>query len=130
VRENRGGKLYSLVYGKIVAEHIDPIEKKPLFNFLQGSRAFSIGTVKEILVPISEYPTISEEATLHEAILVLKRGREEFVEQDAPLDEAIHQLIMGNHHNLLVTRNQEIVWILRLRDMSNEIYRRTKACET
>jgi pyruvate formate lyase activating enzyme len=45
VRENRGGKLYSLVYGKIIAEHIDPIEKKPLFNFLPGSRAFSIGTV-------------------------------------------------------------------------------------
>ncbi len=45
VRENQGGKLYSLVYGKIVAEHIDPVEKKPLFNFLPGSRAFSIGTV-------------------------------------------------------------------------------------
>ncbi|MBW2220344.1 MAG: AmmeMemoRadiSam system radical SAM enzyme [Deltaproteobacteria bacterium] len=45
VRENSGGKLYSLVYGKIIAEHIDPIEKKPLFNFLPGSRAFSIGTV-------------------------------------------------------------------------------------
>ena len=45
VRENRDGKLYSLVYGKIIAEHIDPIEKKPLFNFLPGSRAFSIGTV-------------------------------------------------------------------------------------
>ena len=45
VRENQSGKLYSLVYGKIVAEHIDPIEKKPLFNFLPGSEAFSIGTV-------------------------------------------------------------------------------------
>jgi pyruvate formate lyase activating enzyme len=45
VRQNLGGKLYSLVYGKIVAEHIDPIEKKPLFNFLPGSRAYSIGTV-------------------------------------------------------------------------------------
>ena len=45
VRENLGGKLYSLVYGKIIAEHIDPIEKKPLFNFLPGSTAFSIGTV-------------------------------------------------------------------------------------
>lgn len=45
VRENRDGKLYSLVYGKIIAEHVDPIEKKPLFNFLPGSRAFSIGTV-------------------------------------------------------------------------------------
>jgi pyruvate formate lyase activating enzyme len=45
VRENRDGKLYSLVYGKVVAEDIDPIEKKPLFNFLPGSRAFSIATV-------------------------------------------------------------------------------------
>lgn len=45
VREDQDGKLYSLVYGKIIAEHIDPIEKKPLFNFLPGSRAFSIGTV-------------------------------------------------------------------------------------
>ncbi len=45
VRENRDGKFYSRVYGKIVAEHIDPIEKKPLFHFLPGSRAFSIGTV-------------------------------------------------------------------------------------
>jgi pyruvate formate lyase activating enzyme len=44
-RENRDGNLYSLVYGKIVAEHIDPVEKKPLFNFMPGSRAFSVGTV-------------------------------------------------------------------------------------
>lgn len=45
VRENRNGALYSLVYGKIIAEHVDPIEKKPLFHFLPGSRAFSVGTV-------------------------------------------------------------------------------------
>lgn len=45
VRENLSGKLNSLVYGKIIAEHIDLIEKKPLFNFLPGSKAFSIGTV-------------------------------------------------------------------------------------
>ena len=45
VRENRDGKLYSLVYGKAVARSVDPIEKKPLFNFLPGSRAYSIATV-------------------------------------------------------------------------------------
>ncbi len=45
VRENRNGVLYSLVYGRLVSERIDPIEKKPLFNFLPGSRAFSISTV-------------------------------------------------------------------------------------
>ena len=36
VRENQDGILYSLNYAKVVAEHIDPIEKKPLFHFLPG----------------------------------------------------------------------------------------------
>ncbi|MEW6074788.1 MAG: AmmeMemoRadiSam system radical SAM enzyme [Candidatus Omnitrophota bacterium] len=44
VRENREGTLYALSYGKLVAIHIDPIEKKPLFHFLPGSQAFSIAT--------------------------------------------------------------------------------------
>lgn len=45
VRENREGKLYSLNYGMAVATHVDPIEKKPLFNFFPGSLAFSVATV-------------------------------------------------------------------------------------
>ena len=45
VRENRGGMLVSLVYGKVIAQHVDPIEKKPLFHFLPGSRSSSIATV-------------------------------------------------------------------------------------
>ncbi len=45
VRENRGGMLVSLVYGKVIAQHIDPIEKKPLFHFLPGSLSYSIATV-------------------------------------------------------------------------------------
>jgi pyruvate formate lyase activating enzyme len=45
VRENREGKLYSLVYGMSVATGIDPIEKKPFFNFYPGSTAYSISTV-------------------------------------------------------------------------------------
>jgi len=45
VRENRNGKLYSLVYGRLVSEHNDPIEKKPMFQFLPGSRSYSIATV-------------------------------------------------------------------------------------
>jgi pyruvate formate lyase activating enzyme len=45
VRQNRDGSLFSLVYDRIVASHIDPIEKKPLFQFYPGSRAYSIATV-------------------------------------------------------------------------------------
>lgn len=45
VRENRKGRLYTLVYGKVIARHIDPIEKKPLFHFYPGSRSYSVATV-------------------------------------------------------------------------------------
>jgi pyruvate formate lyase activating enzyme len=45
VRENRGGVLHSLVYGRLVARHVDPIEKKPLYHFLPGSLSYSIATV-------------------------------------------------------------------------------------
>lgn len=45
VRENRGGVLYSLVYGRLVSGHVDPVEKKPLFHFLPGSFSYSIATV-------------------------------------------------------------------------------------
>jgi len=44
VRENRGGTLYTLVYGRTIAQHMDPVEKKPLFHFYPGSAAYSIAT--------------------------------------------------------------------------------------
>ena len=44
VRENRDGKLYTLVYGRTISQNIDPIEKKPLFHFYPGSTAYSIAT--------------------------------------------------------------------------------------
>lgn len=45
VRENRSGQLYTLVYGRSIATNIDPIEKKPLFHLLPGSKSFSVATV-------------------------------------------------------------------------------------
>jgi pyruvate formate lyase activating enzyme len=45
VRVNQGGTLYTTVYGRVVSRSVDPIEKKPLFHFLPGSRAYSIATV-------------------------------------------------------------------------------------
>jgi len=42
VRQNVAGKLKSLNYGKLVALGTDPIEKKPLFHFLPGTRSLSI----------------------------------------------------------------------------------------
>jgi pyruvate formate lyase activating enzyme len=45
VRENQSGTLKTLVYGRLIARHVDPIEKKPLFHFLPGSSSYSIASV-------------------------------------------------------------------------------------
>lgn len=45
VRENRNGVLYTRVYGNPCSWHVDPVEKKPLYHFFPGSKAFSIATV-------------------------------------------------------------------------------------
>jgi pyruvate formate lyase activating enzyme len=45
VRQNNDGKLYSLVYARPCSMHVDPIEKKPLYHFMPGARAFSIATI-------------------------------------------------------------------------------------
>lgn len=44
VRKNQDGKLYTHVYGEVIASHVDPIEKKPLYHFLPGSDSYSIAT--------------------------------------------------------------------------------------
>ena len=43
-RMNAGGEMKSLVYGRPVSVHVDPIEKKPFYHFMPGSQAYSIGT--------------------------------------------------------------------------------------
>lgn len=48
-RMNKGGVLYSLVYGKPCAVHVDPIEKKPFYHFLPGTGAYSIATAGCVL---------------------------------------------------------------------------------
>ena len=45
VRYNQGGRLYTLVYDKVVSRNVDPVEKKPLYHFYPGSTAYSIATV-------------------------------------------------------------------------------------
>jgi len=44
VRENREGEVYTLVYGNPTLVQEDPVERKPFFHVLPGSRALSIST--------------------------------------------------------------------------------------
>jgi pyruvate formate lyase activating enzyme len=45
VRKNIGGKLFLMVYGKVISQNIDPVEKKPLYHFLPGTLAYSVCTI-------------------------------------------------------------------------------------
>jgi pyruvate formate lyase activating enzyme len=45
VRYNHKGKLYTLVYDKVVSRNVEPLEKEPLYHFYPASTAYSIGTV-------------------------------------------------------------------------------------
>lgn len=45
IRKNENGKLILLVYALPVSVNVDPIEKKPLYHFLPGTKSFSFGTV-------------------------------------------------------------------------------------
>lgn len=45
VRKNQDGTLYTFAYGSVAAANIDPIEKKPLFHMLPGSKSYSIAAV-------------------------------------------------------------------------------------
>ncbi len=53
----------------------------------------------------------------------------EVIAESATLDEAIHQMVLGNHQSLLVTREGKIIGILRLTDVFSEIYQAMKAGE-
>jgi len=52
----------------------------------------------------------------------------EKVEENATLGEALHTLIAGHHQSLLVTRDKDIVGILRLTDMFKLVCERIKSC--
>ena len=52
----------------------------------------------------------------------------EYASEDASLEVAIHQLIMGHNQSLLVTRKEKIVGILRLTDVFAAVFHKMKAC--
>lgn len=53
----------------------------------------------------------------------------EFVDGEVTLDEAIHQLVVGHHHSLLVTDGGEIVGILRMADVFHKVWEVIKECK-
>jgi CBS domain-containing protein len=54
----------------------------------------------------------------------------EFVDENATMDEAIHRLVIGEHHSLLITKGNEIIGVLRLVDVFEMVFNELKRCRS
>ncbi len=100
-RENRDGKLYTLIYGSLTALAVDPIEKKPLYNFWPGALAFSISTVGcSFACKFCQNWSISQ-VTIEEA-----RGR---IEEYSP-EEIVALAKKYDCETIAYTYNEPIIW--------------------
>jgi Mg2+/Co2+ transporter CorC len=102
-------------------------------NFSAISRAgLSVEFIKSIMSRYDLYQRSFTEACMAASNLKVRDimytpGSDEYVEENDSLENAIHHLIMGQHQSLLVTRNKDIVGILRLTDVFNEVFQRMES---
>jgi pyruvate formate lyase activating enzyme len=101
VRENANGRLISLVYGKLIARDIDPVEKKPLYQFYPGTRTYSIATVGcNFRCSNCQNAYISQYPRDH-------AGR--IVGDPASPDEIVEEAIAGGCHSIAYTYTEPTV---------------------
>lgn len=94
---------------------------------------FSTNFIKSIMERYALYEIPLTEICRRAADLKVKdfmysTGEGEYIKADANLREAIHMFVMGQHQNLLVTRNKKIVGILRLTDVFEEVFQTVVSC--
>jgi len=114
------------IVGKIsqhdIIEAIEPKYKK--LKELDGLSRFGLSPslVESLLEQYSLWDRPIEQLCLVAAHLTVKEimytpAEGEYIAQDASMGAAIHQLVTGKHHSLLVTDKGSIVGILRLTDV-------------
>jgi len=109
VRKNEGGKLYSLVYGKAIAENIDPIEKKPFFHFLPGTKSYSIATVgcnfRCRHCQNADISQISKERAFKDSDLILILGK------DLPPEKVVENALNNNCSSIAYTYTEPTIFL-------------------
>lgn len=98
-REPKDGKLYSLVYGKACAVHIDPMEKKPLFHFLPGTPIFSIATAG-----------CNYRCKFCQNWQISQFPPEETLNQELPPEEVVNQAIRNNCPSIAYTYTEPSIF--------------------
>jgi len=107
VRENRGGKLYSLVYGKPVSINVDPIEKKPFYHFLPGTKAYSLATAGcNLSCKFCQNWDISQ------------RFPEDVRSSDMTPEQVVEEAINSGAESIAFTYNEPTVWYEYMDDIA------------
>ena len=107
-------------------EHIGKIKDTSRYGFSPGfikSMMESYGLWRK---PLDDLCRKAAEQKVKSMMYTPDEG--EVVEEDASLDQAIHQLVMGHHQSLLVTEKGNIIGVLRMSDVIREISDKVKAC--
>jgi len=107
-------------------EQIDLFEDIRKYGF---SDQFTMSLREQHLMqgePLTEICKKTAQTKVEELMSAPTEG--EYVDVDASLETAIHQLVRGSHMSLLVTRKKEILGILRLTDVFAAIFHTMKEC--
>lgn len=113
VRENRGGILYNLVYGRPCSIAIDPMEKKPLYHFKPGSQVYSFGTAGCNL-----------HCTYCQNWMTSQAMPEEIDSMDFPPDKIVDEAERNGCHAIAYTYNEPIIFYEYVLDCSMEAKKR------
>ena len=115
VRRNDGGVLVSLVFNRPVSMHVDPIEKKPLYHFLPGSFAYSLGTVG-----CNFTCTFCQNFTLSTGRL----GEEDYAQPEISASRVVDEACATGCQSVALTYNEPTVWAEYGRDIAHLARRR------
>ena len=106
---------------------VDTTKRRPSFS---GFSAYFLSAVMNMhslwVDPLSGICAKAEDIKVKDFMVTLTEG--EFIDEKAPLEEAMHMMVMGHHLSLLVTRDGNIMGILRLTDVFNYINDLIKRC--
>lgn len=103
VRQNIEGVLYTHVYEEAIAAHIDPIEKKPFFHFLPGSKSLSIATIGcNFRCPFCQNWEISQTR--------LSDGAAELRSSHLPVREVVRQALLNDCQSISYTYTEPTIF--------------------
>ena len=123
------------VVGKL--SHLDVVmSMEPKYRSQKGSEAIAhtaaAGLSPELLKSMMEWYSLWAESFDErcQKVLTMKvkdcmytPRNDEYVQESDSLETAVHQLVMGRHQSLLVTKDRRIVGVLRLTDIFQQIAR-------